>query len=159
METEDTKWVRRRLFTKAVFLRLGNHSTWISGCFKTMVLKLDCTLELLGGLKKIPILSLVICCCQSLSRVQLFMNPWTTACQASLSFTGVCSNSCSLSQWCHPTISFSVAPLSSCPRSFPPSASFLFFPASFLMSRLFISGGRSIGASASASVLPINIQG
>ena len=54
---------------------------------RTMVLKLDCTLELLGGLKKIPILSLVICCCQSLSRVQLFVNPWTTARQASLSFT------------------------------------------------------------------------
>ena len=53
---------------------------------RTVVLKLGCTLELLGGLKKIPILSLVVHC-QSLSRVQLFVNPWTTARQASLSFT------------------------------------------------------------------------
>ena len=61
-----------------------------------------------------------------------------------------CSNSCSLSQWCHPTISPSVAPFC-CPQSLPASGS-------FLMSRLFTSGGQSIGASASASVLPTNIQ-
>ena len=65
---------------------------------------------------------------------------------------GVCSNSCPLSQWCHPTISFSVAPFSSCPQSFSASGS-------FPMSQLFASGGQSIGASASASVLPMNIQG
>ena len=64
---------------------------------------------------------------------------------------GVCSNSRSLSRWCHPTISSSVIPSSSCPQSFPASGS-------FLMSRLFASGGQSIGASASASVLPMNIQ-
>ena len=63
---------------------------------------------------------------------------------------GVCSNSCPLSQWCHPTISSSVAPFSSCPQSFPASGS-------FPVSRLFASGGQSIGAS--ASVLPRNIQG
>ena len=56
---------------------------------------------------------------------------------------------CSLSQWCHPTISSSVTP-SSCPQSFPVTRS-------FPMSRLFTSGGQSIGAS--ASVLPMNIQG
>ena len=50
---------------------------------------------------------------------------------------GVCSNSCPLSQWCHPTISFSVASFSSCPLSFPA-------PGSFPMSRLFTSGGQSI---------------
>ena len=66
---------------------------------------------------------------------------------------GICSNSCPLSQWCHPTISSSVTPFSSCPQSFPVSGS------SFLMSRLFASGGQSIGASESASVLPMNIQG
>ena len=65
---------------------------------------------------------------------------------------GVCSNSCPLSQWCHPTISCSVAPFSSCPQSFPVSGS---FPVSWL----FTSGGQSIGNSASASVLPKNIQG
>ena len=59
---------------------------------------------------------------------------------------GVCSNSCPLSQWCHPTISSSVALFSSCPQSFPTFGS-------FPVSQLFTSGGQSIGASASASVL------
>ena len=62
----------------------------------------------------------------------------------------VYSDSCPLSQWRHPTIS-SVFPFSSCPQSFPASGS-------FLMSQLF-TGGQSIRASASASVLPMNIQG
>ena len=64
---------------------------------------------------------------------------------------GVCSNSCPLSRWCHPTISSSVTPFSSCPQSFPASGA-------FLLSQLFTSGGQSIGASASASVPPMNIQ-
>ena len=64
---------------------------------------------------------------------------------------GVCSNSCPLSRWCHPTISSSVLPFSSCLQSFPASGS-------FLMSQFFASGGQSIGFSASASVLPMNIQ-
>ena len=63
----------------------------------------------------------------------------------------VCSNSCRLSQWCHPTISSSVTPFSSCLQSFPASGSFLII-------WLFASGGQSIGVSASASVLPMNIQ-
>ena len=63
----------------------------------------------------------------------------------------LCSNSRPLSQWCHPTISSSVSPFSSCPQSSPASGS-------FPMSRLFTSGGKSIGVSASASVLPVNIQ-
>ena len=63
---------------------------------------------------------------------------------------GVCSDSCPLSWWCHPTISSSVAPFSSCPQSFPA-------PGSFPMSQLFTSRGQSIGAS--ASVLPMNVQG
>ena len=58
---------------------------------------------------------------------------------------------CPLSQWCHPTISSSVFPFSSCPQSFSASGS-------FPVSQLFASGGESIGVSASASVLPINIQ-
>ena len=88
---------------------------------------------------------------QSLSCVQLFTTSWTAACQASLSPTpGACSNSCPLSQWCHPTVSSSVIPFSSCPQSLPASGS-------FPMSPLFASGGQSIGAS--ASVLPVNIQG
>ena len=64
----------------------------------------------------------------------------------------VCSNSCPLSQWCHTTTSSSVSSLSSCLQSFPISGS-------FPMCQLFASGGQTIGASASASGLPINIQG
>ena len=61
------------------------------------------------------------------------------------------SDSCPLSRWCHPTILSSIAPLSSCLQSFPASGS-------FPMSQFFASGGQSIGVSASASVLPMNIQ-
>ena len=61
-----------------------------------------------------------------------------------------CSNSCPLSRWCHPTISSSVVPFSSCLQSFPASGS-------FPMSWLFTSGGQ-IGASASTWVLSVNIQ-
>ena len=64
---------------------------------------------------------------------------------------GAYSNSCSLSWWCHPTISSSVVPFSSCLQSFPTSGS-------FPMSHLFASGGQSIGVSASKSVLPTNTQ-
>ena len=60
-------------------------------------------------------------------------------------------NSCPLSQWCHPIISSSVVPFSSCLQSFPVSGS-------FQMSQLFLSGGQSIGVSASASILPMNTQ-
>ena len=63
-------------------------------------------------------------------------------------FPGVCSNSCPLRQWYYPTISSSVAPL----------LLFSIFSGSFPMSRLFTSGGQSIGTSASASVVPMNIQ-
>ena len=65
---------------------------------------------------------------------------------------GACSSSCPLSWWCHPTISSSVSPFSSCLQSFPASGS-------FPMSQFFTSGSQSIGVSASASVLPMNIQG
>ena len=62
----------------------------------------------------------------------------------------VYSNSCPLSRWCHPTISSSVVPFSSCLQSFPASGS-------FPMSQLFASGGQSVGVSASTSV-PMNTQ-
>ena len=88
---------------------------------------------------------------QSLGRVSHFATPQTAARQASLSSTisGGCSSSCPLSQWCYLTLSSS-ATLFSCPQSFPASGS-------FPMSWLFASGGWSIRAS--ASVLPMNIQG
>ena len=65
---------------------------------------------------------------------------------------GDSSNSCLSSQWCHPTISSSVIPFSSCSPSFPASGS-------FPMNWLFVTGGQRTGASASASVFPMNIQG
>ena len=65
---------------------------------------------------------------------------------------GAYSNSCPSSRWCHPTISSSVVPFSSCPQSFPASGS-------FPVSQFFASGDQRIGASASASVLPLNILG
>ena len=64
---------------------------------------------------------------------------------------GACSKSCASGQWCHPTFSSSVIPFSSCLQSFPVSGL-------FLMSWFFASGGQIIGASASASALPMNIQ-
>ena len=64
---------------------------------------------------------------------------------------GVHPNPCPSSQWCHPVISSSVIPFSSCPQSFPASGS-------FQMSQLFASGGQSVGVSASTSDLPINTQ-
>ena len=90
---------------------------------------------------------------QSLSWVWLFATPWTTACRPPCPSptSRVYWNSCPLSQWCHPTISFSVIPFSSCLQSFPVSG---FFP----VSQFFTSGGQSIGVSASASVLPMNTQ-
>ena len=65
--------------------------------------------------------------------------------------SGACSNSCPFGWCCHPTISSSVVPFSSCLHSFPASGS-------FLMSQLFASGSQSTGVSASASVLPMNFQ-
>jgi len=64
---------------------------------------------------------------------------------------GIYANSCPLNRWCHPTISSSVIPFSSCLQSFPVSGS-------FQMNQLFTSGSQSIGVSASTSVLPVNTQ-
>ena len=64
---------------------------------------------------------------------------------------GACSNSCPSCQWCHPTSSSSVVPFSSCLQPFPASGS-------LQMSQFFASRGQSIGASASVSVLPMDIQ-
>ena len=81
------------------------------------------------------------------------MTPWTAAARLSCQSPtpGACWNSCPLSQWCHPTISSSVIPFSSHLQSFPTTGS-------FPMSQLFASGSQSTGVSASASVLPMNIQ-
>ena len=90
---------------------------------------------------------------QSFSRVRLFETPWTTHARPPCPSPTprVHPNPCPLSRSCHPTISSSVVPFSSCPQSFPASRS-------FLMSQLFTSGGQSIGVAASTSVLPMNTQ-
>ena len=90
---------------------------------------------------------------QSLSRVWLFATPWIAARQASLSITNSRSflKLMPISRWCHPAISCSVVPFSSCPQSLPVSGS-------FPTSQLFAWGGQSTGVSASASVLPVNTQ-
>ena len=99
-------------------------------------------------------LGLLCCCCSVAKSCPALCDPHGLQ-QARLLCPSpslrVCSNSCPLSQWHHPTISSSVIPFSSCLQSFPVSGS-------FPMSQLFISGGQSIGASASASILPVNIQ-
>ena len=88
-----------------------------------------------------------------LSYVRLFATPWTEALQASLSITNPQSlfKLMSMGWWCHPTISSSVIPFSSCLQSFPASGS-------CQMSQFFLSGDQSTGDSASTSVLPMNIQ-
>ena len=87
---------------------------------------------------------------QLLSHIRLFVTPRTAARQTAPS-PRVCSNLCPLSRWCHATISPSVIPFFSCPQSFPALGS-------FQISQFFVSGRQCIGISASASVLPINIQ-
>ena len=88
---------------------------------------------------------------QSLSHVQLFATPWTVAHQASLSTISQSLLKLMSIELVMPSISSSIVPLSSCHQSFPASGS-------FLMSLFFASGGQSIGASASASVLLMNSQ-
>ena len=91
---------------------------------------------------------------QSLSCVQLFKTPWIAARQASLSITDSQSSlkPCPSSQWCHPAISSSVIPFSSCPQSLPASES-------FPVSQLFPWRGQSTGVSALASFFPKKCQG
>ena len=90
---------------------------------------------------------------QSLSHVQLFAIPWTATSQASLLITNSQGllKLMSIELVMPSTISSSVIPISSCLQSFPASGS-------FPISQFFASGGQSIGTSASASVLPMNIQ-
>ena len=102
------------------------------------------------------ILEIILCIFQFSSVAQLCPTLWPHGLQHTrppcpLPTPGVYSNSCPLSWWRHSTISSSVIPFSSCIQSFPASGS-------FQMSQLFTSGGQSIGVSASASVLLMNIQ-
>ena len=85
---------------------------------------------------------------QLLSHIRLFGTPWTAACHASCPSLSpvICSNSCSLNRWCHPTISFSVIPFFSCLQFFLASGS-------FQMTQLLASGAQCTELSASTSVL------
>ena len=88
------------------------------------------------------------------SAVSSFLQPYGlqhTRLRCSSPTLRTCSDSCSLSHWCHPTISSSVSPFCSCLQSFPASGS-------LPVSQFFASSGQSIGVSASTSVLPVNIQ-
>ena len=89
----------------------------------------------------------------SLSRVWLFVTPWIRAWRPPCPSPtpGVYPNSCPSSRWCHPNISSSVIPFSSC-LQFCPASEY------FLMNQFFTSDSQNIGVSASASVLPVNIQ-
>ena len=105
-------------------------------------------------LSKITYILLFAVVVQLLSRVKLFVTHGLQHARLPClsPSPGACSNSCTLSQWCHPTISSFVIAFSSCPQSFSSTGS-------FLMSRLFASGDQNIGASALASVLPMNNSG
>ena len=98
---------------------------------------------------------LIASCCSVAKSCQTLWDLRTVACQTSLPCPSlspeVCSNLCPFNRWCYLTISSPAAHFSSCPQSFPASG---LFP----MSQLFSSGGQNIGASASTSVLPMNIQ-
>ena len=121
---------------------------WTPNDSNSIFQRLNC----LHFIKKI--LTISFCCHLSLSQVQSFAIPWTQNTRLicpPLSF-GVCSNSCSLSWWCYLTISTSATVLSFCLQYFPVSGS-------FPVSQVFKSDGQRIGASASASVFSMNIQG
>ena len=99
-------------------------------------------------------INLFLCCCSVVAQSCLTPRPHGlqhTRLPCPSPSPRVCSNSCPLNLWCHSTVSSSVVPFSSCLQSFPASGS-------FPMNR-FTSGSQSTGASASASVLPMNIQG
>jgi len=101
-----------------------------------------------------PVPVLLVAVVQLPSRVQLFTTPWTASHQASLSLTISQSwpRFMSIDWWCHPAVLYSVALISFCLQSFPASGS-------FPMSWPFASGDQSIEGSASASILPMSIQG
>ena len=107
--------------------------------------------DLLLAPVNLPVLDILYCCCSVTKSCPTLCDPMdcSTVGFPVLHYLSVCSNSCPLSRWSHPTISSSVALFSSCPQSFPTSGS-------FLMSQFFASGGPNIGAL--ASVLPMNIQ-
>ena len=136
------------MYNTSCFRQRISHWVWL---LATML-----NITVIGKLIKIPTTEAMYCSkhvvvVQLLSHVQFSATPCTH--HARLPFPslspGVSSNPCPLTQWCHPTVTSCVAPISSCPEYFSASRS-------FPIRQLFPSGGQSIGAS--ASVLPVNIQ-
>ena len=136
------------MYNTSCFRQRISHCVWL---LATML-----NITVIGKLIKIPTTEAMYCSkhvvvVQLLSHVQFSATPCTH--HARLPFPslspGVSSNPCPLTQWCHPTVTSCVAPISSCPEYFSASRS-------FPIRQLFPSGGQSIGAS--ASVLPMNIQ-
>ena len=136
-------------FPLKIFPSQGDCPALLITVTKNLLLSMSSSLSETNNPKWVPLRTIVV---QSLSQVWLLATPWTAACQASLSFTVSWSlfKSCPLSWWFYLTIPSSVAPFSFWLQSFPASGS-------FPISRLFASGGQSIGVS--ASILPMNIQG
>jgi len=122
-----------------------NISSYVSWPFGFVFIQVFCLFYVLLNID-----SFYCCCSVSCSVISDSAAAWTAAYHCPSPSPTACSNSCPLSQRCHPTISSSVVPFS-CLQSFPASGS-------FLMSQFFASGDPSIGVSASASVLPMNIQ-
>ena len=120
-------------------------------CQTIWMFKLNRTQSLLGGWNGTPIQLLLLFSCHVKFNSLLPMNCSTPRLPCPSLSPGVCPDSLPLSWWCHPTISSSVSPFSSCPQSFPAWGS-------FPMRWLFSLGGQNIGALASVSVLPVNIQ-
>ena len=118
-----------------------------------MLNKLLKNMRKLSVIEQTPLYNLCTSSVQLLCCVGLFATLWTAVHQASMSITNsqAFSSSCPLRWWCHPTISSFVILVSSCLQSFPASRS-------LSMNQFFASGGQNVGVSASASVLPMNIQ-
>ena len=140
------------MFFKTLWLQMLICRLLFASCSHSFFYKRHLMSEVTTNLQKF-VNYISISSVQLLSRVQLFAThePQHARPPCPSPAPGVHPNSCPLSRWCHPTISSSVVPVSSCPQSFPPSGS-------FQMSQLFTWGGQSIGVSASTSVLPMNTQ-
>ena len=109
-------------------------------------------LQVWNTIKNIMWITVFICCCSAVQPCPTLCDPLDCSMPGFPILHHLVEFAQTLfSQWCHPVISSSVPPFSSCPQSFPASGS-------FPMSLLFASGGQGIGISASASVLPMNIQ-
>ena len=134
---------------RRILYQLSDKRGWLFSLYINTVILLYTTLPLRFSYKKINILIISF----QFSHVQLFATLWLQHSRPPCPSPTprVYSNSYPLSRWCHPAISSSVVPFSSYLQSFPASGS-------FPMSQFFTSGSQNIGVSASASVLPMNIQ-